>query len=203
MPSFVTAITVGKRHFHRRSGFTVSELAIVLGVVGLVLAGIWVAAGNVYFQLKYNRFSTDILLLAQKVKTLYGKQRVASGVAQFDIENQLGLFPNGFVATAVSGKLVTMQGYVSTWDQFHNTSSNIWVYEIDLADLEPQASGRLLMDLSSMDNIYELYTGTANWGGTDESPPTILPPMTVAKATAACPTSGVWKGYLEIYISAI
>ena len=43
----------------RRRGFTLTEIAIVLGIVGLILGAIWVAAAAVYNNLRVSHADTE------------------------------------------------------------------------------------------------------------------------------------------------
>jgi type II secretory pathway pseudopilin PulG len=51
-----------------RSGFTLTEIAIVLGVVGFVLGGIWVAASNTYRTQKINKLGRDFVQIVNNVQ---------------------------------------------------------------------------------------------------------------------------------------
>src|ERR1700733_2189126 len=55
----------------KRRGFTLTEIAIVLGIVGLILGAIWVAAAAVYNNLRTSHANTEILQVAQAIRTLY------------------------------------------------------------------------------------------------------------------------------------
>lgn len=56
-----------------RRGFSLIEAAIVLGVVGLVIGGIWVAASVVIENDRVNRASTATILMVGNARRLIGK----------------------------------------------------------------------------------------------------------------------------------
>ncbi len=57
------------RKNHKR-GFNLIEAAIVLGVVGLVIGGIWVAAASVNRRFKISRLSSDMFAIVQATHRL-------------------------------------------------------------------------------------------------------------------------------------
>jgi len=57
----------------RTRGFNLVEAAIVLGVVGLVIGGIWVAAASVSQQFKVQRFLTSLRGFTTKVQGVLGQ----------------------------------------------------------------------------------------------------------------------------------
>lgn len=56
---------------HNRRGFNLVEAAIVLGVVGLVIGGIWVVASSVSTKRGINAFASDALQLFYNVQRMY------------------------------------------------------------------------------------------------------------------------------------
>jgi prepilin-type N-terminal cleavage/methylation domain-containing protein len=58
----------------RRRGFTLTEAAIVLGIVGLVLAAVWVAASAVYNNMRISQATQQILMIAQAVRSMHATQ---------------------------------------------------------------------------------------------------------------------------------
>jgi prepilin-type N-terminal cleavage/methylation domain-containing protein len=57
---------------HSRRGFTLTELAIVLGIIGLLITVVWTAAASVYDNYRTQRASAQVLTIVQNLKTLYG-----------------------------------------------------------------------------------------------------------------------------------
>jgi prepilin-type N-terminal cleavage/methylation domain-containing protein len=57
--------------FHKRKAFTLTEIAIVLGVVGVVLAGVWTAAGKVYTNHKVSLAVQETMSLAESLRKVY------------------------------------------------------------------------------------------------------------------------------------
>jgi len=55
----------------KRRGFTLTEMAIVLGVIGLILGAIWVAAANVYSNMRVEKAQQQILTIVQNIRSLY------------------------------------------------------------------------------------------------------------------------------------
>lgn len=58
-----------QRHNHKK-GFSLVEAAIVLAVVGLVVAGIWVAAASVNRRLKISRLASDMFAIVEATHRL-------------------------------------------------------------------------------------------------------------------------------------
>jgi prepilin-type N-terminal cleavage/methylation domain-containing protein len=59
-----------------RRGFTLTEIAVVLGIVGLILGAIWTAAAHVYQQKKVNQEVEEIQDIVQAVRSLYATRGV-------------------------------------------------------------------------------------------------------------------------------
>jgi len=56
------------------AGFSLIEAAIVLGIVGLVIGGIWAASNAVGQNRKAERMVTGLLLMVENIRTLYERQ---------------------------------------------------------------------------------------------------------------------------------
>lgn len=56
-------------------GFTLTEAAIVLGIVGLILGAIWVAAAAVYNNLRVSTTSTQLLQMVQNIRSMHATQQ--------------------------------------------------------------------------------------------------------------------------------
>ena len=63
-----TALTLNRRSETR--GFTLTEIAIVLGIIGIILAAIWVAASSVYNNQRIGKANTELLALAQNIRAM-------------------------------------------------------------------------------------------------------------------------------------
>lgn len=96
----------------KRRGFNLVEAAIVLGVVGLVIGGIWVAAAAVQSNLRKSDASKGLIQIVQNVRNLYYGQ--AGPNSEVDVTTQLiqaNVIPGDFIrgTTAVN----PWNGYVS------------------------------------------------------------------------------------------
>jgi type II secretory pathway pseudopilin PulG len=67
-----------QRHNHKK-GFSLVEAAIVLGVVGLVIGGIWVAAASVKQRWFETKFSEGFLLFVQKTQRYLTQSDTCAG----------------------------------------------------------------------------------------------------------------------------
>jgi len=89
-------------------GFTLTEAAIVLGIVGLILGAIWVAAAAVYENMRTNRANEQILKVAQAVRSLYASSPTMSIASpaepSVDLTDSLlaaGIFPSDMINNGV------------------------------------------------------------------------------------------------------
>lgn len=83
-----------------RMGFNLIESAIVLGVVGLVIGGIWYAAAAMYENYKVNKTINDIALIVKNVQELISIRDAESIGNAVNITTTLikaGVFPETWV----------------------------------------------------------------------------------------------------------
>lgn len=86
-------------------GFTLTEAAIVLGIVGLILGAIWVAASSVYGNLRVNKGNTAVMQLLQGVRSLYAEQAsIPSGIQNTSLI-QAGVIPADMIQNPSTGAL--------------------------------------------------------------------------------------------------
>jgi len=73
----------------RKNGFTLTELAIVLGIMGTILSAIWIASAHVSNNQKVNKAVQEVLALSQSVQAFYGPkgQLDAGDLTQIAINN--------------------------------------------------------------------------------------------------------------------
>lgn len=87
----------------RRRGFTLTEIAIVLGIVGLILGAIWVAAAAVYNNLRISHMNTAVLQIVQGTRTLYATQnQITPGDRTLDLINAK-IVPSDLINNALTG----------------------------------------------------------------------------------------------------
>lgn len=99
-----------------RKGFSLIEAAIVLGIVGLVIGGIWVAASAVQTNLRESTASQGVLQIVNNVRNLYyGQSLTATATITSDLVSA-GAIPgdllqgtnarnpwNGSITVAIAG----------------------------------------------------------------------------------------------------
>jgi type II secretory pathway pseudopilin PulG len=81
----------------KEAGFNLIEAAIVLGIVGLIVGGIWAAAASAYENMRQQAASKNLLSLAQNIRGFYAQN--PSDTIDTDTENlfSLGLLPADMV----------------------------------------------------------------------------------------------------------
>lgn len=85
-------------------GFTLTEVAIVLGVIGLIISAIWASASNVYKNKKLTEAQREIMVISQNIRKLYTGRGSLNCTTTTDITGPMvtaGVFPADMI---VAGK---------------------------------------------------------------------------------------------------
>lgn len=74
-----------------KRGFTLTEAAIVLGIVGLILGAIWVAAAAVYNNLRVSTTSNQLLQIVQSVRSMHATQNTVGAIDAVNVAKAGGI----------------------------------------------------------------------------------------------------------------
>ena len=85
-----------------KKGFTLTEIAIVLGIIGLILGAIWVAAAGVYNNQRINNANTAVMQITQGIRALYATSNSTGYGAATDITSAM-IDANAVPSNMVSG----------------------------------------------------------------------------------------------------
>jgi type II secretory pathway pseudopilin PulG len=116
---------------YKKRGFTLTEIGIVLGVVGLVLASIWGAMAHVSASNKAQEAVGQIQTILSGYQTMFVDHAVDSGSGQVDITamgTNANIFPNEMVKTGAV--LNPWGGTVTIWGDQANDGIIISYYGI-------------------------------------------------------------------------
>lgn len=122
--------TLSQRSGQSRKGFTLTEAAIVLGIVGLILGAIWVAAAAVYNNLRVNRTNQQLLQIVQTVRSMHATQQTIDTAASTQAWIDAGVFPGdvlnaGKTATINQWNGALLVGGIGTGDSFQILFTNV------------------------------------------------------------------------------
>ncbi len=84
-------------------GFSLLEVAVVLTIAGLVIAGVWLAAAQTENNNRRARLNRDVLQIVHNLKGVFANQSGAMGVFRNDEAVASGIFPGGWVIRANNG----------------------------------------------------------------------------------------------------
>ena len=85
-----------------KCGFTLTELAIVLGIIGLILGAIWTAASKVYANNRVTKSVNEVLAVVGSVRNTYAGRGVVSAAPSVELTSagvNFGWFPSDMVQT--------------------------------------------------------------------------------------------------------
>ncbi|MDR3425278.1 MAG: prepilin-type N-terminal cleavage/methylation domain-containing protein [Alphaproteobacteria bacterium] len=106
---------------HRKKGFTLTEIAIVLGIMGLILGAIWTAASSVYTNMRTTHADTAVMQIVQGTRALFASSQTTGYGAATNITTQLvsaGTIPTDLIsgATVVGPFANGSTGVIATSD---------------------------------------------------------------------------------------
>ncbi|HVY13094.1 MAG TPA: hypothetical protein VHB73_05980 [Alphaproteobacteria bacterium] len=84
----VASIKVSPARANHEAGFNLIEAAIVLGIVGLIVGGIWAAAGAAYENMRLQNASKQLLALVGGIRGFYAQN--PTDVVDTNIDNLYG-----------------------------------------------------------------------------------------------------------------
>lgn len=168
-----------QRMTRKTRGFTLTEAAIVLGIVGLILGAIWVAAGAVYNNQRVATTTTQVLQMVNGIRSLYATSTTFSGTI-LELANA-GVVPKDMVTLNASGVVTNVD--------------NVWNGAVTIAAASP-ATGFILaypnVPREACSSFLVRITGRGRDSGLEgagtTSPPPAVPStgLNVTAATAAC-----------------
>jgi hypothetical protein len=192
-----------RRKKHR--GFNLIEAAIVLGVVGIVIGGIWVAAATVMEEWKVNRTVADIQLIVKNMQSLISiadAEAIGNSVSLNTTAMSAGVFPANWVpANWVSGGPLKnpFGGNATVWNWLSPPR-----FDLDLYSIPASACAKLVVKVSTMGAL----AGSTGSGSSDRPSlgkleivnstwwSTTTFPVSLATATAKCSeTSWVYLSF--------
>jgi len=92
-----------KPGLHHRRGFTLTEIAIVLGVMGMILGAIWGAASTVYANKKTTSALQEILAIVANVRGLYPNGQIGGTLLSPMLINA-GQVPSNMIGSCAGGQ---------------------------------------------------------------------------------------------------
>jgi type II secretory pathway pseudopilin PulG len=98
------ALYCPQRRATRQAGFNLIEAAIVLGIVGLIVGGIWAAAGSAYENMRQQNASKQLLALVQGIRGFYAQNPSDQVDEKIDNLYNLGILPADMVVDSSGTK---------------------------------------------------------------------------------------------------
>jgi prepilin-type N-terminal cleavage/methylation domain-containing protein len=188
----------------KRRGFTLTEMAIVLCVLGLVLAAVWAAASAVIARQRVEQGVDQVWIISQNIRNLYTGQQVTAAPPVTGGPPSLvcsGVFPTDTLQPSTTGTACQAQTPYNPWGGtitagfvFYRgfSTSNTFYIMSNMPTIPPSNSVQVCMDIISR----LPGTGTLVAGGSPTAPSVLPLPLdtTQGKApTNVYVSNGSWQ----------
>jgi len=159
-------------------GFTLVEIAIVLGIIGIILGAVWAAASSVYSNQKAEKAQQGTLTAAQAVRAMYGTSGTTGTAAATQITSP-GMFPTDWQSTTV-GKI---------GNPWHTNPANNYAYVIGNGQLfAVEIDGMSDTGCATLAAFYELKASNLSGGSV---PGLVGTAFSIAAPTAGTPAAAI------------
>ena len=134
-----------KARVSKQAGFNLIEAAIVLGIVGLIVGGIWAAAASAYENMRQQSASKNLLSLAQNVRGFYAQNQATSIDGNTENLFSLGLIPADMVVGGAGTHTIRHQwgGTVDVIDA--SASTSLASFEVRFNSMNSEACRNFIM----------------------------------------------------------
>lgn len=151
-----------EKKYNTTHGFSLIEAAIVLGVVGLVIGGIWVAASSVSENRKIAQMASDILLICDRAGTTFPASLAPASDTSLSNTQLInsGVFPASWVQG--SNAVPPLGRHLGS---FWMSIANNGEYRLNITDLTQAQCLNLLpkLALTTSSMIRHIAVGTGWW----------------------------------------
>jgi type II secretory pathway pseudopilin PulG len=131
-------------HRQRRRAFTLTEIAIVLGIVGLILGAIWAAASAVYANLKVSQAQQGIVFAAQQTRALFAGSNQTGATASPQNITSPGMFPTSWAGTAVGNVGNPWNQNTGNWSYVMGDKTNLSSFAVELDNISADGCSALM-----------------------------------------------------------
>jgi prepilin-type N-terminal cleavage/methylation domain-containing protein len=180
----------------RKRGFTLTEIAIVLGIIGLILGAIWGAASSVYSNKHIADAEQGITATAQAVRSLYATSSggfaaagsiLVPGMLPTSWVNANGSYSNPFAVTTVAA---------NSWTYVTSGGAGSTIFGVELDGVSGAGCAALLnyfgFNATSLNGGQ--ITGLVGTQGSFATNPNVAGTKTVAAAPAGTGVAGSFTG---------
>lgn len=172
-----------RQHISQKKGFTLTEVAIVLGIVGLILGSIWVAAAAVYKNMRVSTTSNQILQIAQSIRAMHATSLVIDTNVTTKALAQAGAIPKDMLDNATDPTVARdVWGYNITINASQSAGTNGDSFTIQLPGIPRDACVDLLVRNTGAGRD----SGLVKAGTTTTAIDNNSMPITVTSAVSAC-----------------
>ncbi|NDC55700.1 MAG: prepilin-type N-terminal cleavage/methylation domain-containing protein [Alphaproteobacteria bacterium] len=170
---------------HSIRGFNLTELAIVLAIVGVVIGGIWVVASTVIENNRARRVAEQTLTVVQAFKSVYAGRRVDvaddTDITEFAINAKV--FPEDMIQNTTTSAYTPWQTTVQAFANRTNNGVRLEFYNLQQKNCS--ALGTQLLSSTRGG----LIIGAINSTSRSFAPVGTADPFTVSEISTACNAS--------------
>jgi len=167
-------------------GFTLTEAAIVLGIVGLILGAIWVAAASVYDNLRVSTTSNQLIQIVQSIRSMHATQNTVDSNITALLVAKAGGVPSDMITKDSSGDISAVR---DVWGGDLSITATTYTVNYDSFTVQFTA-----VPQGACSNFLMRNTGsgrdTGLVGAGNSISTTTSFPLTLTEAVAACSNTG-------------